>query len=989
MRYLYDDLNRTIAMVEAYENATGPTWDNTEGRWSFSGLTDDKDRVTSFVFDGAGNIVKRVAHTATGAQTTEYDYGITTTGSDIASNRILSKVHYPNESTGDADTDSEYTVEYTYNRLGEVKTVVDQNGTTHAYTRDDLGRVTIDSVTLASGSDLDVFVLSMGYSFDDFGRVEKMTSYGSANATGTVRNEIEMRYSPLWQVERVLQAHAGPVLADTAGDPTDPGTKLIRYSYNNQNLANGNTARPDLTFYPSGSIVQNVFGTAGSSDDIMSRPTKLNFGSGGQAVEYEYLGLSAPAVVSYPIPDVQLDRTFSHDGKRQSEGWQLNGGKYPGWDNFGRVRLQAWMDGQLTEDSPGAGHPNVPTILEERYTYSKSSDRLGRLDAREGATWSAKDFGFTYDDLHRLIESQRGIASDPFAADPMATFTAGGAAGIGMSEQWDLDVLGNWQSFNTNLDADTLSPIYDNTSVSSTDETEDRNHNQANELTKRTLGSGLTMEERSYTYDDNGNRASTGLSSSNVSTNYIYDAWNRLVRVELQQNIFPTPPPPTVISRSEYNAAWWRVFHEADTDLPSDGLDESSILTYGAGWQLCEEGIDSSTDNSRDRRVDYFWGLRGIDDIVHRRVEMIQTPETRHYYHITDPLFSTVAVLDETNALVERITYDAYGKARHHPRWDIDRDGQVNGTEISVWLQLLNGGYTIGDAGYNADADPDRDGKYYSADYNQILGGQTVGLASAAVSSLDFSDNRVGYAGYLRVEEVQLYCVRFRHYDEGTGGWLQRDLLRYYDGMNQYSYVRSSPVVFTDEFGLFAGDCTKCNEGDTQFVSGGLVTTRWESDLTPEEVEDIFDALENYLGKIKAWRNGQGLVKLIRGRGFSPGTIVGKSYMLSYSISGINDAIWAGLEEIAHPDKNFSLWMNIVKLECKCSSFLGISLGCDWEQIDNYWQKCSNPRMSASKVESLRTIFPNFDDVTSDVLNECMQQGTEALTEGNFDFENK
>lgn len=73
-------------------------------------------------------------------------------------------------------------------------------------------------------------------------------------------------------------------------------------------------------------------------------------------------------------------------------------------------------------------------------------------------------------------------------------------------------------------------------------------------------------------------------------------------------------------------------------------------MVYGAGWQLLQEEIDSSAASARDRRMEYFWGLRGIDDIAHRRLTIDRnqdtTPETERYYHITDPLFSTVAVID-------------------------------------------------------------------------------------------------------------------------------------------------------------------------------------------------------------------------------------------------------------------------------------------------------------------------------------------------------
>ena len=235
----------------------------------------------------------------------------------------------------------------------------------------------------------------------------------------------------------------------------------------------------------------------------------------------------------------------------------------------------------------------------------------------------------------------------------------------------------------------------------------------------------------------------------------------------------------------------------------SDGLDEEYIMVYGAGWQLVQEIIDSSDDDSRDRTMEYFWGLRGIDDIAHRRLTIDRdentTFETERYYHITDPLFSTVAIIDDTNGLIERVTYDAYGKARHHPRWDVDRDGDVDGDDTTVWGNSYN--EPIGQADYDPDADPDRDGHQVFSDA-YALASTTAGLPSGTLSSLDYSDNRVGYAGYLRVEEAQLYCVRFRHYDDDAGRWLQRDPARFVDGTLFYEYALSNPMAFIDSSGL-------------------------------------------------------------------------------------------------------------------------------------------------------------------------------------------
>ncbi len=56
------------------------------------------------------------------------------------------------------------------------------------------------------------------------------------------------------------------------------------------------------------------------------------------------------------------------------------------------------------------------------------------------------------------------------------------------------------------------------------------------------------------------------------------------------------------------------------------------------------------------------------------------------------------------SGLVERITYDAYGKARHHYRSDVDGDGDVDSAGDGAAL-TASMNKPIGDAAYNVDAD--------------------------------------------------------------------------------------------------------------------------------------------------------------------------------------------------------------------------------------------------------------------------------------------
>lgn len=55
-------------------------------------------------------------------------------------------------------------------------------------------------------------------------------------------------------------------------------------------------------------------------------------------------------------------------------------------------------------------------------------------------------------------------------------------------------------------------------------------------------------------------------------------------------------------------------------------------------------------------------------------------------------------------------------------------------------------------------------------------------------------------------------------YDAGLGRWLQRDPAGYVDGASLYQYVRSSPNIYTDPFGLEVSvKCVRCTKPSGDF----------------------------------------------------------------------------------------------------------------------------------------------------------------------------
>ncbi len=850
-KYLYDDLYRAFAVIENYDNAT-LSWDATEGRYAASGLdyTDlSEDRVTSFVHDEVGKVTKRVVHipadpSGEDVQVTEYVYGVSSGSSSnvmdslVASNNLLSRVKYPDESTGEAGASTKYYVDYAFNRLGELRGVTDQNRTIRQFERDERGRVTADIVdtiathTGTNARNIDGTIKRLSYRYDDLGRMVGATSHTTSASSGNIRDEVEIGYTPLWQVEKIYQQHDGVV--NTSTSPT------VEYVYDNAAAsgATGNYSRIEYINYPTDvaqinprNTVGHVYGD-GTIDDRISRVSTLQVNGLNYAntsgtpdmadlISYERIGLGVTAKATVGVGasgwDVVLDRTVNHDGSSTS-------GAYPSFDRFGRIKSHMWVRDDF--DTYISDHPsytgsytgaNQPAYLEVTHTYDRSSNRLTYSDNRQGAKLPGRVRTFDYDRLNRLTEEVRTPVPSGSTYTPQHS-----------SKQWHLDTLGNWASVDTDSDNDG-----DFDDGSDLDHELVREHNMANEIE-----SGLQYDARIYEsatttmyldriYDDNGNMtdelADTSLPSMGTlmpGQRHTYDAWNRLVKTQY----VPSSGSSTDVSVNTYNALGWRTSRSFDDSTGAyDGLDQKRVYSYGADWRMLEERVDTdvSTDSDSEGGADddtdwigqQFWGLRYIDDAVGKRVDragdgdFLDTTDCTYWYQLTDTQFSVCVVLDYLGVVYERIDYDAYGRANHRYAADANGDNSVSSADTA----LPNGDNTIDLSGYHADLDVNCDGTFDNVDVALFIGytpyvpfaftGLPEGWLSDPSSS-DGPDNSIGYAGYVYNHEREDYTVRFRNYNPELGRWMQRDPIGYRGGVNLYGYVKSQPMNYVDTMGL-------------------------------------------------------------------------------------------------------------------------------------------------------------------------------------------
>lgn len=261
----FDDAGRMTRQIENYVSG---------------GTAADQNRTTEYGYNADGKLeTLTVKNNVTGDQVTTWIYGTTLSDSDIASNELLRAKEYPD---GSSDR-----VEYTYNRLGQIKQITDQRGSVRVLEYDKLGRLLHDRVT-TPGTDVDTAVLRISRSYEVRGMIASITSYDNATVgSGSVVNEVKSEYNDFSQLTTEYQSHSGAV--DTSTTPK------MEYAYAD---GSANTIRRVSQTYPDGRVMTYDYGTSGAMNDVLSRVESLKEGTNLMA-RYTYLGLGEIVRVEY------------------------------------------------------------------------------------------------------------------------------------------------------------------------------------------------------------------------------------------------------------------------------------------------------------------------------------------------------------------------------------------------------------------------------------------------------------------------------------------------------------------------------------------------------------------------------------------------------------------------------------------------------------------------------------------------------------------
>ena len=657
-KIFFDDLGRATYVAENHDDFTSATL-TTIG----DGSDDSKDRVTAVAYDGLGNVTSQTAyngtHSVDDAQITEYLY------EDSVSASRATLIKYPDGNT----TTNGDNITITYNTDGSVNTRRDPRGVVLTFVYNDRRQLAYQDVTTLPAG-VDGTVRSIGHGYDMLARLETVTSYDVVSTTPPTPsnkvNEVEYAFNDLGQVVDSYQNHDGEVNTGTSPNVT--------YGYNL-----GTTS----SIYRHGAMLSEIDypgAPSGGGDGIYSGRRRVRFGTlygtdywNSYKRLHRTWGIYEADTSSGLYGDRVLVTRWSGQGRfafARFDKLSVNGGddvdlnlwitnSATGLDRFGRTTSVTY------DDRGSATH-----AVDLNYGYDAAPGNSNRIYREDELASSAHtvdvDELYGQDDLSRLNNFKIGNVStsgNPSIASP------------GDQQDWDLDALGNWTAFDSDLDG----PANTAYELEQT-----RSHNDANEIdTDPTGGDAIAATTGSNwldpAYDDAGNME-TGPSpldpddQSGDEHRYTYDAWNRLVEIESRTYTTGTAGSWSTLATYEYDGLGRRI----EKTVGSDTWD----YYHSTSWQVLEVRKNGDTDPEEQFVYDGTYidapFMRYVDS--NQDGDYIDTDEGEHYF-FRDASYNIVAYAGDDGAIKERYRYTPYGKRIAMSNAFVDKAGTDYGQQ--------------------------------------------------------------------------------------------------------------------------------------------------------------------------------------------------------------------------------------------------------------------------------------------------------------------
>ncbi len=188
---------------------------------------------------------------------------------------------------------------------------------------------------------------------------------------------------------------------------------------------------------------------------------------------------------------------------------------------------------------------------------------------------------------------------------------------------------------------------------------QDRTHNAVNEVS--TIGASTGSNWIDVVHDAAGNMTEAPKPGAETTKHkYVWDAWNRLVKV--------TDSSDANIAIFEYDGINRRIVRK---EYSGGVLSRTRHFYHSEMDQVLEERVDAAT--AADRQ--YVWGQRYVDELIVRDRNADASGATGNYgvsgsglekrlYATNDALYSVTALTNASGTVQERFQYDPYGQPK-------------------------------------------------------------------------------------------------------------------------------------------------------------------------------------------------------------------------------------------------------------------------------------------------------------------------------------
>jgi RHS repeat-associated protein len=460
-------------------------------------------------------------------------------------------------------------------------------------------------------------------------------------------------------------------------------------------------------------------------------------GSGGREVTHEMN--ERLSGVSMIISDGNLASWTFDEANRRTDAYLANG-------------VSTSFDYDINNRLKNIQHAKDSTkLFDVDYGYDEVGNRLFKRFNSVNSTnnMTSRSEVYDYDNRDRLKQMQRGTISSTWPEGEIDTLNH---SVLAFNQSWtDMDRRGNWKEFKQWVGSALNNPgVTRTTTVYATNQYETIDPDGP-ATGSPTCTSGCTAAV-TPTYDYAGNLTLDPTAWPNGGLEFMYDEENRLTKVKrasdhatLQEIVYDA------IGRRVESIEYWDAAANAALSTPRH------TRHIFDGLQTIQEHVcdTSSTCSGWQKAREFIWGdsarfpepIAMIDN-TDAGIETQGTPEPFYYLH--DALGSVIGLTDEAGTLVERYTYDPYGKTF------------IERKNVSSWA--ANGGSGGAPA--------------YSAYGNPFM-----------------------WTGQRYDPAVSLYHFLYRSYSSNLGRWLQQDREEYADGINLYQYTTSKPIIGVDPWG--------------------------------------------------------------------------------------------------------------------------------------------------------------------------------------------